>query len=244
MGTKINSKRAEQWVKKGAPEQALDFLGAAVDTLSKQAIREERIYKEKDMNEQATAVDEEVKDKKKEEEVTPVEIAPEDVTKSVPAKTPSVNDSVPGTDTDTPATPSTPSTPATTPGAEGSDTVTLMKQFEKGVADAILTAFKQYHEEVTAPMAAEIAELKSANVATVQKSVSPFAMVENVFMNASDFMPSAAVSAMLKKEFGGNAQSGDITVTTEVLEASPTIVKEQKITKSVGGDDNVFAGFE
>lgn len=243
--TQLKVKRADAWIQQGAPKEALSFLEASVDKLSKQAIKEERIYKESDMN-QEELLAEDTNKKKVEEteeekvEETPAVVTEEDVTTGIPAKSPSMNDSVPAT-TDTPTTPGTPATPATTPSGENQ----LMKAFEEKIASAIVTAIKEYHESVIAPeFAARSAEKAEA---TVSKSVSPYAIVENVFAGASDFMPSAAVSALLKKEFNVTQTPAvdEKTISKEALDTSETKVTSQKVTKGIGNNGgNLLESFE
>lgn len=240
MAGKLDVSKADTWIKQGAPAQALDFLGEAVTGLSQKAMKDNIIFKENKMAKKTVTekeVEEEliVPETEPEEEV-PAEIADEDVTKEVAPSTPSVNDSDTGPTTDTPAT-----TPAdTTPNTTG-DSATMMKAFQDGVAEAIVVALKQYHTDIVVPMQAQIAELTAPSQEQVRKN---FSMVENVFMNASDFMPADAVSAMLKKEFGiTETQVGDKVATEQEIEASTTVVKEKQVTKSQGDDGNLLSGF-
>jgi hypothetical protein len=132
-----------------------------------------------------------------------------------------------------------------TPSATTEPTpVDMMAVIQKGIADAIVTALKDYNSAVVAPLQAQIAEL-SAKANTPQAPVvqKAYNQMENVFFGASDFMPAAAVAEMLKKEFGGSnssEQAGDVVV--ENVEQLETIVKEKKVT-TAGDPANVLAGF-
>lgn len=112
---------------------------------------------------------------------------------------------------------------------------------QKGVAEAIVVALKEYHVSTIAPLMAELAELKQKPQPTIQKE---YGTLSNIFMTASDFMPAAAVSALLKKEFNiTNTQSGDVVVSDAQIEKSTTIVKEKKVTENKFDSSNVLSGF-
>lgn len=238
MGNTLNVSKSDTWIMQGAPAQALEFLGEAVNGLSQKAMKENIVFKEKSMAKKTVTKEKEIEEEVSvivpdEEEETPAAITEEDVTEDATPSTPSVNDSDTGPTTDTPAT-----TPTTTPGASEAS---IMKAFQDGVAEAIVSALKQYHTDIVVPMQAQMAELTAPSQPKMNKQ---YSMVENVFLNASDFMPAAAVSAMLKKEFGTEAvQAGDKTATAEEIEESTTIVKEKKVTKSQGDDGNLLSGF-
>jgi len=237
----LDIKTSDKWIKQGAPAQALDFLGAAVDGLSQKAVQDKIVFKGKDTEvatnksvtkevEEPVIVPIEVEEVDDETETVeaPAEIADEDVTKDVPATSPAITP-------DSPATPEI--VPATTPSGEA----ITMKAFETAVATAIVVALKQFNDDVVAPLQAQIAEIVAGKTVTNKGTT----MLENVFMNASDFMPAAAVSAMLKKEFGSGdkTQAGDIVATDAEVAQEATVVKAKKVTKSIGEDGNVLSGF-
>jgi len=122
--------------------------------------------------------------------------------------------------------------------------VDMMAVIQKGIADAIVTALKDYNSAVVAPLQAQIAELSAkANAEPTPVVQKAYNQMENVFFGASDFMPAAAVAEMLKKEFGvsnSSEQVGDVVV--ENVEKLETIVKEKKVT-TAGDPANVLAGF-
>jgi hypothetical protein len=122
--------------------------------------------------------------------------------------------------------------------------VDMMAVIQKGIADAIVTALKDYNSAVVAPLQAQIAELSAkANAEPTPVVQKAYNQMENVFFGASDFMPAAAVAEMLKKEFGGSNSSeqvGDVVV--ENVEKLETIVKEKKVT-TASDPANVLAGF-
>lgn len=132
-----------------------------------------------------------------------------------------------------------------TPSAATEPTpVDMMAVIQKGIADAIVTALKDYNSAVVAPLQAQIAELSAkANAEPTPVVQKAYNQMENVFFGASDFMPAAAVAEMLRKEFGGSNSSeqvGDVVV--ENVEKLETIVKEKKVT-TASDPANVLAGF-
>lgn len=213
MAKKLQVNKRSQWIQQGAPEQALEFLGNAVDSLNSIAVEKQIIFKGEDVMEENVAVVENTEVVT--ESTQPTE---EVVAESVVTETPSA-------------------TTEPTP-------VDMMAVIQKGIADAIVTALKDYNSAVVAPLQAQIAEL-SAKANTPQAPVvqKAYNQMENVFFGASDFMPAAAVAEMLKKEFGGSnssEQTGDVVV--ENVEQLETIVKEKKVT-TAGDPANVLAGF-
>lgn len=213
MTKKLQVNKRSQWIQQGAPEQALEFLGNAVDSLNSIAVEKQIIFKGEDVMEENVAVVENAEVVT--ENTQPTE---EVVAEPVVTETPSAT---------------TEQTP-----------VDMMAVIQKGIADAIVTALKDYNSAVVAPLQAQIAEL-SAKANTPQAPVvqKAYNQMENVFFGASDFMPAAAVAEMLKKEFGGSnssEQTGDVVV--ENVEQLETIVKEKKVT-TAGDPANVLAGF-
>lgn len=199
--------KAQKWIAKGAPTEAVEFLNKAVDGLHQIAVEKNIVFKG----------DEEVMSEVK-TEVQAVE------------ETQNVDNVVEET--------TTTETTVTTDEPQPS----VAEVLQKGVADAIMVALKEYNTAVVAPLQAQVAELiselKQGN-GKVQKS---FEGAQNVFFGASDFMPAAAVSAMLKKEFGSEAEAkaGDVVV-KDIKETQ--VVTEKKITKSVSDSSNVLADF-
>jgi len=213
MAKKLQVNKRSQWIQQGAPEQALEFLGNAVDSLNSIAVEKQIIFKGEDVMEENVAVVENT-------EVVTENTQPTEEVVAEPVVT---------------ETPSATTEP--TP-------VDMMAVIQKGIADAIVTALKDYNSAVVAPLQAQIAEL-SAKANTPQAPVvqKAYNQMENVFFGASDFMPAAAVAEMLKKEFGGSnssEQTGDVVV--ENVEQLETIVKEKKVT-TAGDPANVLAGF-
>ena len=213
MAKKLQVNKRSQWIQQGAPEQALEFLGNAVDSLNSIAVEKQIIFKGEDVMEENVAVVENT-------EVVTENTQPTEEVVAEPVVT---------------ETPSATTEP--TP-------VDMMAVIQKGIADAIVTALKDYNSAVVAPLQAQIAEL-SAKANTPQAPVvqKAYNQMENVFFGASDFMPAAAVAEMLKKEFGGSNSSeqvGDVVV--ENVEQLETIVKEKKVT-TAGDPANVLAGF-
>ena len=213
MAKKLQVNKRSQWIQQGAPEQALEFLGNAVDSLNSIAVEKQIIFKGEDVMEENVAVVENT-------EVVTENTQPTEEVVAEPVVT---------------ETPSATTEP--TP-------VDMMAVIQKGIADAIVTALKDYNSAVVAPLQAQIAEL-SAKANTPQAPVvqKAYNQMENVFFGASDFMPAAAVAEMLKKEFGvsnSSEQTGDVVV--ENVEQLETIVKEKKVT-TAGDPANVLAGF-
>ena len=213
MAKKLQVNKRSQWIQQGAPEQALEFLGNAVESLNSIAVEKQIIFKGEDVMEENVAVVENI-------EVVTEHTQPTEEVVAEPVVT---------------ETPSATTEP--TP-------VDMMAVIQKGIADAIVTALKDYNSAVVAPLQAQIAEL-SAKANTPQAPVvqKAYNQMENVFFGASDFMPAAAVAEMLKKEFGGSnssEQTGDVVV--EDVEKLETIVKEKKVT-TAGDPANVLAGF-
>jgi hypothetical protein len=215
MTKKLQVSKRDKWIQQGAPEQALDFLGNAVDSLNSIAVEKQIIFKGEDVMEENVAVVENT-------EVVTENTQPTEEVVAEPVVT---------------ETPSATTEP--TP-------VDMMAVIQKGIADAIVTALKDYNSAVVAPLQAQIAEMSAKlnetekGKPTIQKS---FSQMENVFFGASDFMPAAAVAEMLKKEFGvsnSSEQVGDVVV--ENVEKLETIVKEKKVT-TAGDPANVLAGF-
>jgi len=119
----------------------------------------------------------------------------------------------------------------------------VFEVIQKGIVDSITVALKEYNDSVIAPLQAQIAELK-ASLATPQDAVKKGFNFENVFIGANEFMPSAAVAAMMKKEFNlSNAKSevasGDVVVEPQKVE---TVVVKKEVTTPVD-KSNVLAGF-
>ena len=213
MTKKLQVSKRDKWIQQGAPEQALEFLGNAVDSLNSIAVEKQIIFKGEDVMEENVAV------------VDNTEVVTENTqpTEEVVAE-PVVTETPSATTEPTP--------------------VDMMAVIQKGIADAIVTALKDYNSAVVAPLQAQIAEL-SAKANTPQAPVvqKAYNQMENVFFGASDFMPAAAVAEMLRKEFGGSnssEQTGDVVV--ENVEQLETIVKEKKVT-TAGDPANVLAGF-
>lgn len=210
---KLNVKKANDWINQGAPEQALDFLGKAVDTLNQTAIEKNIIFK----GVENVEVKDEVKSEVVVEETTTKEKVEEVQTEAVTevvAETPTTNTQE-----------------------------NFMEVIQKGITDAVLVALKEYNESVVSPLQAKLAELeaKFEPVAT-DTTTKSYARFQNVFLNASDFMPAAAVSAAMKKEFGvvEKQEVGEVVVSQE--EIAKTAVTEKTVTKSYD-PNNVLAGF-
>lgn len=215
---KLNVKKANDWINQGAPEQALDFLGKAVDTLNQTAIEKNIIFK----GVENVEVKEEVKNETVTEEVVTKE-------ETVVAQTEAVQ-----TETATEVVTETPT---------ANTQENFMEVIQKGITDAVLVALKEYNESVVSPLQAKLAELeaKFEPVAT-DTTTKSYARFQNVFLNASDFMPAAAVSAAMKKEFGitEKQEAGEVVVSQE--EMAKTAVTEKTVTKSYD-PNNVLAGF-
>lgn len=211
---------AEAWIAQKAPAQALDYLSNAVDALNKTAVEKNIVFKEKKVKDQVL--------EKETEDVNAVDNAVENTAEVETEEVVEIEEVVTKEDSE-----------------EGNaDANDILAVIQKGISDAVLVALKEYNDTVVAPLQAQLAELASAKNDTVEKSYSG---LQNVFFGASDFMPAAAVSAMIKKEFGvQNEQAGDIEVTPEKVEKAKTVVKEKAevVNKSAAGDpNNLLAGF-
>lgn len=213
MNKKLQVNKREQWVKQGAPEQALEFLGNAVDTLNAVAIEKQIVFKGEDVMAEdivAEVVDTEV--------VNTEETVPTDTpTEVVPEQT------------------STSQEPVNMMEVIQKGIVDAVQVALKEYNASIVAPLQAQIAE----MSAKLNETEKGKP-TIQKS---FSQMENVFFGASDFMPAAAVAEMLKKEFGGSnssEQAGDVVV--ENVEQLETIVKEKKVT-TAGDPANVLAGF-
>lgn len=127
---KLNVKKANDWINQGAPEQALDFLGKAVDTLNQTAIEKNIIFK----GVENVEVKEEVKNETVTEEVVTKE-------ETVVAQTETATEVV-----------------TETPTANTQEN--FMEVIQKGITDAVLVALKEYNESVVSPLQAKLAELE------------------------------------------------------------------------------------
>jgi hypothetical protein len=210
---KLQTKKAADWIKNGAPAQALDFLGAAVDTLHNVAVEKQIVFKEKE-NEMENVV---VADAQVETPVAVVEEKNEEVEVAVVTETPV----------------------AVTPVAEQPN---VMEVLQKGISQAIVVALKEYNDAVVAPLQASLAEL-NAKIQAQPTTLKNYAYADNVFAGASDFMPSAAVAAMIQKEFGSTStgQVGDV-VAPQIEEVKTAVTEKQVTTKNYDAS-NVFADF-
>lgn len=201
--------KAQKWISKGAPVEAIDFLNKAVDGLHQIAVEKNIVFKGDEVmtNDNVT-------------EVTANDVQATEET----VETTSTNTEV----TDTEPTNTEPN---------------IADVIQKGVAEAIVVALKEYNASVVAPLQAQVAELLS-ELKTSNKTVRKgFDGAQNVFFGASDFMPAAAVSAMLKKEFGSDNDTKSEDIVVKDVEEVKTAVTEKKVTKSVGDTSNVLAGF-
>lgn len=123
---------------------------------------------------------------------------------------------------------------------EAPDIAQTLKSFQDGIAQSIVVALKEYHQTVVNPLLTEIESLKT-EIAT-RKNFKQEANLMNVFYGASDFMPAAAVSELMKKEFGvASSSNGDIVATPE--DVKHTIVKEKQVTEAPSNSGNMLAGF-
>ena len=201
MAKKLHTSKSAQWIKQGAPEQALSFLGETVDKLNDIAVEKQIVFKGTDEmeNEVKTEVTPEVTEPVAEETKTE-EVKEEVVTKEEP---------------------------------------NVMEVIQKGIVDSISVALKEYNDTVIAPLQAQIAELQASLKAPVTKEYG-----SNVFFGANEFMPAAAVAAMIKKEFNLNtdtpAKTGDVEVNPEEVK---TVVVKKEISAPVVDKNNVLAGF-
>lgn len=201
--------KAQKWISKGAPVEAIDFLNKAVDGLHQIAVEKNIVFK-----------GDEVMTNDNVAEVTANDVQATEET----VETTSTNTEV----TDTEPTNTEPN---------------IADVIQKGVAEAIVVALKEYNASVVAPLQAQVAELLS-ELKTSNKTVRKgFDGAQNVFFGASDFMPAAAVSAMLKKEFGSDNDTKSEDIVVKDVEEVKTAVTEKKVTKSVGDTSNVLAGF-
>lgn len=244
MGNKLQIKKREEWIKKGAPQEALEFLGQAVDSLHTVAVEKNIVFKEKEdempnQKEKTEEVKEETQDTtetpttESPAQEPPADATPEDVSKSG-TRSPGDNPAREQSESVTPDNPA--------PTAQAS----VAEVIQKGIATAIVVALKEYNDSVVAPLQAQLAELQTKLVKsepTVTK-----AAPDNVFagfMNASDFLPSAAVAEMIKKQFGTSTteKAGDVVVKEEKVEEVKTAITAKEVTTKNFDPNNVLAGF-
>lgn len=213
MNKKLQVNKREQWIKQGAPEQALEFLGNTVDALNTVAIEKQIVFKGEDVMAEdivAEVVDTEV--------VNTEETVPTDTpTEVVPEQT------------------STSQEPVNMMEVIQKGIVDAVQVALKEYNASVVVPLQAQLAEMTA----KLSETEKGKP-TIQKG---FSQMENVFFGASDFMPAAAVAEMLKKEYGGNAeQTAKTDVVVENVETLDTVVKEKKVTTG-NESSNVLAGF-
>lgn len=213
MNKKLQVNKREQWIKQGAPEQALEFLGNTVDALNTVAIEKQIVFKGEDVMAEdivAEVVDTEV--------VNTEETVPTDTpTEVVPEQT------------------STSQEPVNMMEVIQKGIVDAVQVALKEYNASVVVPLQAQLAEMTAKFS-----VTEKGKPTIQKG---FSQMENVFFGASDFMPAAAVAEMLKKEFGSNStQTANTDVVVENVETLDTVVKEKKVTAG-NDSSNVLAGF-
>ena len=101
--------------------------------------------------------------------------------------------------------------------------------FATVLSETIFAAQKQYHEDVIAPLLKELKEVKEELTATKKKSFNLFDM------SASDLLPTAAVAAMVSKQYGKK----ETEIAGDATKAEAITKKEVKSFT----DANLFADF-
>lgn len=140
---KMPTKKQEDWLKAGAPAEALDFLGAAVDMLSKEAEEGNIMYK---------SVDETVV-------VAGDEVVVADIDAIVVDETVVVAEEPAGT-------------PVTPPVAENVEK-SVAPDFATVLADTVARMIKEYHTTVVEPLVKELTLVKekAEEVVAIEKSI-------------------------------------------------------------------------
>lgn len=215
MTKKLQVSKRDKWIQQGAPEQALEFLGNAVDSLNSVAIEKQIVFKGEDvMAEEMVA------------EPTNAEVVPTEPEVQTEPEVVSDVQTEPTSNTQEPVN----MMEVIQKGIVDAVQVAL-KEYNASVVAPL--------QAQLAEMTAKFSETEKGKP-TIQKG---FNQMENVFFGASDFMPAAAVAEMLKKEFGGNTeQTAKTDVVVENVEALETVVKEKKVTTG-NESSNVLAGF-
>lgn len=141
---KMPTKKQEDWLKSGAPAEALDFLGAAVDMLSKEAEEGNIMYK---------SVDETVV-------VAGDEVVVADIDAIVVDETVVVAEEPAGT-------------PVTPPVADAPVVKSVAPDFATVLADTVARMIKEYHTTVVEPLVKELTlvKAKAEEVVAIEKSI-------------------------------------------------------------------------
>lgn len=214
---KVPTESQEAWLKSGAPTEALDFLSNVTEKMSKKAKDENRLFKEFESDGAMN-----------EENVGAIDINP--VNSEVVEEIPTATETVPVEEAS-----ETGGQVADEPTGEVGE-VDQMKQFLGQISDyiskSIVSALSEYHSTVATPA---IEQAIQKNLAVKQ----PEKATQLGSFTVTDFLPPAALSQMLAKEFnitndvpngatpGDKTMQKDTVVDTVITEVTPTEKTEQ-----------------
>lgn len=197
----VLSTKKEEWLKGGGVEKMEDFLDDMVKEMSDKANQEGLAFKQTDENQvddstvadglNSIVAESDINGKQEDSDEDNSSIEKDDESHD---DTPAQEDAVTSEGTD--------ETDITTEGTDETDELVEQENdanrqmFEKAIGDAVSAGIKAYHDQVIAPLLADLAEVKS-----LTKDVG-----NNGFnwLGTVDLMPSAAVAERITQEFALN----------------------------------------
>lgn len=237
----INKDKAEEWVKSGAPNNALGYLGETVKSMSNFALENDVLHKsDDDEGVEGTTADETADEA--EDTTKDADKQSEDDTKTEGSND-ETTDAEEGTNDDVDKS-------ANDEIAPGD----VMAVLNKSITDTVSAAIAAYHEEVVVPLEKQLAALKSvgtassveegANAASDEEEThggdDAVATTKSLFaaFMSEDFLPSAAMTATIKEQYA-KAASKDTDETVSDEEAANAA---ENVDKSLGNDEGSVPG--
>lgn len=222
MGLQIKEDKAREWVRSGAPNNALDYLGDTVKSMAEFAETNDILHKnegENDVqNEDANVTqnsdtnvdtDESQNSHVSEDKVVDTEKATDNVTNEVETnEEASKEQAVDNNDTTT----------------VESDSDVLVA-FSKSLNDTIAVAIKTYHDEVVVPLQKALEAVTNGTQKSASTVSHPNSMFEHLL--GEDWLPASVMANTIKEQFAASDTSdGDETVTDSQVKESAAAVDE------------------
>lgn len=238
MGLQIKEDKAREWVRSGAPTNALDYLGDTVKSMADFAETNDILHKnegENDVEHNSVAEDVNVTqgsdtnidtdtsqnaDVSEDKEVVDTEKATDNVTNEVETNEETSKEQ--SVDTE-----------ATTVDANPD----VLVAFSKSLNDTIAVAIKTYHDEVVVPLQKALETVTNGTQKSASTVSHPNSMFEHLL--GEDWLPASVMANTIKEQFAASDTSdGDETVTDSQVKESAAAVDEV-LSNGEGGKYNV-----
>jgi len=226
MTLQIKDDKAREWVRSGAPSNALDYLGDTVKSMAEFAETNDILHK--DEGETDVEVNDVAKDN--------VDVEQGSDTNIVENSDTTANTDTEGSNTDETAEENNeendnqPSSTETNPD--------ILAAFSKSLNDTIAVAIQTYHDEVVVPLQKALEAFSNGTQKAQSAGGHPNSMFEHLL--GEDWLPASVMANTIKEQFAASDTSdGDETVTDSQVKESAAAVDEVLSNGEGSGKYNV-----